>query len=181
MRLEKFKYLSAVGITAILILVTAAPAMGAVGFQVTGVADRQKAEENKRVLVERKKESVSEQRKFTRQDVELLARAVNGEARGESLEGQVAVAAVIVNRTKSSQFPKSVKEVIYEAGAFDAVSDGQIWLDPDKNAYKAAELALKGHDPTGNALYYYNPAKTTNAWIWSRPVIKKIGRHVFAR
>lgn len=239
MRLEKIKYVTAVGIMAILILTTAAPAVGAAensrrvdsaqqkvsfgnmgadvwqlqlnlneigyklkpfdgvygfrtraavrefqqkhGFKVNGVADRQTNEEIKRVLVERNKSKKLKKRGYSPKDVELLARAVNGEARGESLEGQVAVAAVIVNRTKSPEFPKSVGGVIFQSGAFDAVDDGQIWLDPDNNAYKAAELALQGHDPTGKALYYYNPAKTTNRWIWSRPVVKKIGRHVFAR
>lgn len=120
-------------------------------------------------------------RSFNRDDVMLLARVVNGEARGESFEGQVAVAAVILNRTQSEHFPRTIKGVVFQPGAFDAVSDGQVWLQPDEKAMKAAELAVSGYDPTGNALYYWNPAKTTNKWIWSRPIIKKIGEHVFAR
>ncbi|MHB9093359.1 MAG: spore cortex-lytic enzyme [Eubacteriales bacterium] len=120
-------------------------------------------------------------RGVSRQDVVTLARVVHGEARGEPFEGQVAVAAVVLNRTRSDQFPKSIKGVVFESGAFDAVSDGQIWLDPDEQSVKAAELALSGYDPTGHAIYYWNPAKTTNRWIWSRPIMKQIGQHVFAK
>lgn len=150
-------------------------------LKVTGVADGRTTAEIKQLLTDRKKEKELQKRGYFRRDVELLARAVHGEARGEPMEGQVAVAAVIVNRVESPKFPKTVKGVIFESGAFDAVEDGQIWLEPDKQAYKAAEMAILGHDPTGNAIYYYNPDKTTNKWIWSRPVIKKIGRHVFAK
>lgn len=120
-------------------------------------------------------------RSFSRKDVMLLARAVHGEARGEPFKGQVAVAAVIVNRTHSGKFPHTIEGVLFQQGAFDAVDDGQIWLNPDGKAIKAAELALSGYDPTGDCLYYWNPAKTTNKWIWSRPVVTKIGQHLFAR
>ena len=91
------------------------------------------------------------------------------------------MAAVILNRTQSENFPGSIKGVIFQPGAFDAVDDGQIWLEPGQKSIKAAELALSGYDPTGDAIYYWNPAKTTNKWIWSRPIVKRIGDHVFAR
>lgn len=120
-------------------------------------------------------------RSFSRDEITMLARVVSGEARGESFEGQVAVAAVIINRAESRQFPQSINGVIFQPGAFDAVKDGQIWLDPSEESIKAAELALSGYDPTNNAIYYWNPAKSTNKWIWSRPIIKRIGSHVFAR
>jgi N-acetylmuramoyl-L-alanine amidase len=150
-------------------------------LKVTGVADGRTTAEIKQLLTDRKKEKELQKRGYSRRDVELLARAVHGEARGEPMEGQVAVAAVIVNRVESPEFPKTVKGVIFQSGAFDAVDDGQIWLEPDRKAYQAAEMAILGHDPTGDAMFYYNPDKTTNKWIWSRPVIKKIGRHVFAK
>ncbi len=115
------------------------------------------------------------------EDVVMLARVIHGEARGEPFEGKVAVAAVILNRTRSGQFPHTVTGVVFEPGAFDAVDDGQIWLEPDDKSVRAAELALAGYDPTGNALYYWNPAKSTNRWIWSRPIVRQIGGHVFAK
>jgi len=114
-------------------------------------------------------------------DVYLLAKAVHGEARGEPYVGKVAVAAVIINRTKSPEFPNTIAGVIYQPGAFTAVTDGQINLVPDEESLRAARDALNGWDPTGGALYYYNPAKTTNAWIWSRPVHITIGKHRFAK
>lgn len=113
-------------------------------------------------------------------DLELLARAVYGEARGESYEGKVAVAAVILNRVESPLFPNTITEVIYQPGAFTAVDDGQINLTPDAEAYQAAKDALNGWDPSGGALYYYNPVKSTNRWIFSRPILKTIDQHVFA-
>jgi N-acetylmuramoyl-L-alanine amidase len=112
-------------------------------------------------------------------DLHLLAKAVYGEARGEPLEGQVAVAAVILNRVRSPLFPNTVAGVIYEPLAFTCVADGQFYLTPDSSAYRAAQLALDGWDPTGGALYYFNPATATSRWIWSRPYIKTIGRHRF--
>ena len=118
--------------------------------------------------------------KAPRKDVVMLARAINGEARGEPFEGQVAVAAVILNRTKSIEFPSTINGVIFQPGAFDAVDDGQIWLEPDHQAIKAAEKALSGDNPVGEALFYWNPAKSTNKWIWSRPITNRIGQHVFA-
>lgn len=113
-------------------------------------------------------------------EVQLLARLVNGEARGEPYVGQVAVAAVVLNRVKHSSFPNSIAGVIFQRGAFDAVWDGQFDLEPTANSIRAARDALNGWDPTGGCIYYYNPATATNAWIWSRPVQLSIGRHAFA-
>ncbi len=113
-------------------------------------------------------------------DLQLLARCVYGEARGEPYTGQVAVAAVVLNRVRSSKFPNTVPGVIYQAGAFTAVSDGQINLTPNETAYQAARDALGGWDPTGGCLYYYNPATATSSWIWSLTVHIKIGKHNFA-
>ena len=112
-------------------------------------------------------------------DLNLLAAAINGEARGESYTGQVAVAAVILNRVRHSSFPNTVAGVIYQPGAFTAVDDGQINLTPSSQAYNAARDALNGWDPTGGAIYYYNPKTATNQWIRSRPIITTIGNHVF--
>lgn len=116
-------------------------------------------------------------------DVQLLARAINGEARGEPYEGQVAVGAVILNRVKDSKFPNTIAGVIYQPGAFTAVSDGQINVPIEEGAtvVKAARDALNGWDPTDGAIYYFNPATATNKWIWSRPLIKTIGKHRFCR
>lgn len=110
-----------------------------------------------------------------------LAQCVHGEARGESYIGQVAVAAVILNRVDDPRFPKTIAGVIYQPGAFTAVSDGQMFQPPGSSALKAAKDALNGWDPSGGAIYYYNPAKTTNKWIWSRPIIKVIGKHYFCK
>ena len=114
-------------------------------------------------------------------DVNLLAKAIYGEARGEPYVGQVAVGAVILNRVKSSQFPNTISGVIYQSGAFDAVSDGQINLTPDSTAKKAAQDALNGWDPTYGAIYYFNPSTATNKWIWSRPMTVTIGKHRFCK
>ena len=116
-------------------------------------------------------------------DVQLIARAVNGEARGEPYEGQVAVAAVILNRVNHSYFPNSISGVLYQPGAFTAVSDGQINVPIDSNStvYKACQDAINGWDPTGGAIYYFNPDTATNSWIWSRTFIKQIGKHRFCK
>lgn len=113
-------------------------------------------------------------------DVNLLAHIIHGEARGESYVGKVAIGAVILNRTTDSRFPKSIAGVIYQPGAFTAVDDGQINLDPDTESYNAARDALNGWDPTGGCVYYFNPATATSSWIWSRPVMTVIGKHYFA-
>ena len=114
-------------------------------------------------------------------DLNLLSRLVYGEARGEPYTGQVAVAAVVLNRVKSSSFPNTIAGVIYQSGAFDVVSDGQINLTPNDTAKKAAQDALNGWDPTNGAIYYFNPSTATNKWIWSRPMTVTIGKHRFCK
>jgi len=114
-------------------------------------------------------------------DLNLLSRLVYGEARGEPYTGQVAVAAVVLNRVKHSSFPNTVAGVIYQRGAFDVVSDGQINLTPNSTAKKAAQDALNGWDPSYGAIYYFNPSTATNKWIWSRPMTVTIGKHRFCK
>ncbi len=114
-------------------------------------------------------------------DIKLMANAIHGEARGEPYIGQVAVAAVILNRVKSPQFPNTVSGVIFQPGAFTAVSDGQIWLTPDSTSRRAALDAIGGNDPTGGSIYYFNPETATSKWIWGRPQVKTIGKHIFCR
>ena len=114
-------------------------------------------------------------------DLNLLARLVYAEARGEPYSGQVAVAAVVLNRVKNSSFPNSVAGVIYQKGAFSVVDDGQINLTPNQTAYSAARDAINGWDPTYGAIYYFNPKTATNGWIWSRPVTVVIGNHRFCK
>lgn len=113
-------------------------------------------------------------------EVEILARLVNGEARGEPYIGQVAVAAVVLNRVKHPSFPNTISGVVFQTGAFDAVWDGQFDLEPTADAVRAARDAMNGWDPTGGCIYYYNPATATNPWIWTRTVQLEIGRHAFA-
>ncbi len=113
-------------------------------------------------------------------DLNLLARIIHGEARGEPYTGQVAVGAVVLNRVRDSRFPKTIAGVIYQPGAFDAVSDGQINLEPDTSSLNAARDALNGWDPTYGCVYYYNPATATSSWIWSRQIVIRIGKHNFA-
>ena len=117
---------------------------------------------------------------YTSSDLYLLAKCIYGEARGESYTGQVAVGAVVLNRVKSSQFPNTISGVIYQKGAFTAVSDGQINLSPDQTAMNAAKDAVNGWDPSYGCLYYYNPAVATSSWIFSRETVTVIGKHVFA-
>lgn len=114
-------------------------------------------------------------------DAKLLARIINAEARGESYIGQVSVGAVVLNRVAHPSFPNTIAGVIFQEGAFTAIVDGQWNAEMYETSYKAAQDALNGWDPTGGAIYYYNPAKTTSKWIYSRPVITTIGKHVFAK
>ena len=114
-------------------------------------------------------------------NLNLLARVIYGEARGEPYTGQVAVGAVILNRVKSSKFPNTISGVVYQSGAFDAVADGQVNLNPDSTAKKAAQDALNGWDPSYGAIYYFNPSTATNKWIWSRPMTVTIGKHRFCK
>ena len=117
---------------------------------------------------------------YSSSDVYLLAKTIYAEGRGEPYTGQVAIGAVVMNRVRNSAFPNTVSGVVYQKHAFTAVSDGQINLTPDDTAMRAARDAINGWDPTGGALYYYNPAVATSAWIFDRQTITVIGRHVFA-
>ncbi|MEV3701673.1 spore cortex-lytic enzyme [Paenibacillus larvae] len=118
---------------------------------------------------------------FSEQDLNLMANAVYGESRGEPYIGQVAVAAVILNRVDSPSFPNTISGVIFQPGAFTAVADGQIWLVPNETAKKAVRDALNGMDPSGGCTYYFNPETATSKWIWSRPQVKQIGKHIFCK
>ncbi len=123
----------------------------------------------------------SSSKTMSNSDTNLLAHLVYAEARGEPYSGQVAVAAVVLNRVKNSSFPNSVAGVIYQSGAFSVVSDGQINLAPNQTAISAAQDAINGWDPTNGAIYYFNPNTATNGWIWSRPVTITIGNHRFCK
>lgn len=112
-------------------------------------------------------------------DVALLARLISAEARGESYEGQVAVGAVVLNRMEHPSFPNTLSGVIYQRGAFSCLDDGQFDEPVAQSAYAAARDAMNGYDPTGGAIYYFNPDTATNKWIWSRPLIVQIGKHRF--
>ena len=112
-------------------------------------------------------------------DVALLARLISAEARGESYEGQVAVGAVVMNRIAHPSFPNTLSGVIYQRGAFSCLDDGQFDEPVAQSAYAAARDAMNGYDPTGGAIYYFNPATATSKWIWSRPLIVQIGKHRF--
>lgn len=114
-------------------------------------------------------------------NLNLLSRLVYAEARGEPYVGQVAVAAVVLNRVASSSFPNTISGVIYQSGAFDVVGDGQINLSPDATAKKAAQDAINGWDPTSGCIYYFNPSTATSSWIWSREQVLTIGNHIFCR
>lgn len=112
-------------------------------------------------------------------DLDLLARLISAEARGEPYTGQVAVGAVVLNRVEHPSFPNSISGVIYQSGAFSCLTDGQ-WNSPiADSAYKAARDAMNGWDPSGGAIYYFNPATATSSWIWSRPLLLEIGEHRF--
>ena len=114
-------------------------------------------------------------------DLYLLAKMISAEARGEPYVGQVAVGAVILNRVKHPSFPNTIAGVLYQPGAFTALADGQFNLEPEEECRRAARDAMNGWDPSGGAIYYYNPAKSTSSWIFSRETIAVIGKHVFAR
>ncbi len=113
-------------------------------------------------------------------DLDLLARVVHSESKGEPYDGQVAVAAVIINRVQHPEFPNTIPGVVYEPLAFSVVANGQINKPADEISVRAAHDALSGFDPTGGALYFYNPSKTQSTWIRNRPVVKTIGKHVFS-
>ena len=119
--------------------------------------------------------------KYTAQEINLLAKVISAEARGESYEGQVAVGAVVLNRVAHPSFPDSISGVVYQNGAFSCVYDSNWYQPVSESAKRAAQDAINGWDPTGGAIYYYNPAKTNNAWIRTRTVIKVIGNHYFCK
>ncbi len=114
-------------------------------------------------------------------EMEMMAKLVYAESRGEPFIGQVGVAAVIMNRLKSPKFPKTISGIIFQPGAFTAIDDGQYWQKPDATAYRAVWNAVRGWDPTYGALYYFNPNTATSGWIWSRPQTVRLGEHIFAR
>jgi N-acetylmuramoyl-L-alanine amidase len=118
---------------------------------------------------------------LSQSDLQLMQHVVYGEARGEPFEGEVAIAAVILNRLRDPRFPHTVPGIVYQPGAFTAVADGQVNLQPDAQAMRAVADAVNGWDPSHGAVYYFNPATATSAWIWSRPQILKIGKHIFCR
>ena len=123
--------------------------------------------------------SSGESGKYSQSDYNLLARLISAEARGEPYSGQVAVGGVVLNRVEHPSFPDTITGVIYQNGAFSCLNDGQFNQPVAESAYRAAQDALNGWDPSGGAIYYYNPKTATNKWIRSRPVINTIGRHVF--
>jgi N-acetylmuramoyl-L-alanine amidase len=137
------------------------------GITADGIAGKQTWETLKKVSV-------------NQTELDLLARIIYAEARGESYKGQVAVGAVVMNRLASSSFPDTIKEVIEQPRAFTAVDDGQYRLKPDSTAYKAALEAVKGYVPTNGALYFFNPVTATSKWIWSLKQTVKIGKNIFA-
>ena len=116
---------------------------------------------------------------YSSSDYQLLARLISAEARGEPYLGQVAVGAVVLNRVEHPSFPNSISGVIYQNNAFTCINDGQFYVDVADSAYSAARDALNGVDPSGGAIYYFNPSTATSSWIWSRPLIKTIGKHRF--
>lgn len=142
------------------------------------------SENNKNVSAMQTK-SVTQQKRevisITSDELLLLSKLITGEARGESYEGQVAVAAVVINRVKDPRFPKTIKDVIYQQNAFSVVKDGSINIQPTENAYKAAEEALYGLDPTNEAVYFWNPDIATCQWIRTLDPYMRIGNHVFAK
>ncbi len=162
-----------------LILITVAVLMLAAGIWQQLTDDR--GQENPEGALRVARQASAKVGTVSSNDVYVLSKIISGEARGESYIGQVAVGSVIVNRVKNPNFPNSVYGVVFEPGAFDAVSDGQYYRAPASSAVKAARAAINGWDPTGGAIYYWNPATATSRWIWSRPIIARIGRHVFAR
>ena len=150
---------------------TADGIVGAATYKALGMTDSYNALKN---------QASSSAGGYSNADVYLLARTIYAEGRGEPYTGQVAIGAVVMNRVKSPSFPNTISGVVYQKNAFTAVSDGQINLTPDDTAMKAAKDAINGWDPTGGAIYYYNPAVATSAWISDRQTVTVVGRHVFA-
>lgn len=151
------------------------------GQEQTGVKNQPGANTKDEAAQKSQTAAVNVPQGFSQNDIKLMANAVYGEARGEPYEGQVAVAAVILNRVQDSNFPNTISGVIFEPRAFTAVADGQIWLTPNDTAERAVLDAMNGWDPTGRATYYFNPETATSPWIWTRPQIKQIGKHIFCK
>lgn len=145
--------------------------VGAATYRALGMTDSYNALQN---------QTSSSTGGYSNADVYLLARTIYAEGRGEPYTGQVAIGAVVMNRVRHPSFPNTIPGVVYQKHAFTAVSDGQINLTPNDTAMKAAKDAINGWDPTGGAIYYYNPAVATSAWIFDRQTVTVIGRHVFA-
>lgn len=116
-----------------------------------------------------------------RGDVAMLAQVIEGEAANEPLAGKIGVGAVILNRTRSASFPHTISAVIFQDNAFESISNGQAYRPVSQEAVQAAQMAMSGYDPTGGALFFWNPAKSVSPWIWSRNVVTQIGNHIFAR
>ena len=150
------------------------------GLRVDGLAGTQTIKELKR-LTGQSTNASGKAVGYKNTDTNLLARTVNAEARGEPYIGQVAVAAVILNRIADPAFPKTIADIVYQPRAFSSVDDGQINLPPSASAIRAAQEAINGSDPSGGALFFFAPAKTKNKFIWSRPQIKQIGNHIFTK
>ncbi|WP_042277256.1 cell wall hydrolase [[Clostridium] dakarense] len=143
----------------------------------TNIQNNEKPSTVKSNTVEQRKEVIS----ITNEELLLLSKLITGEARGESYEGQVAVAAVVINRVKDSRFPNNIKDVIYQKNAFSVVNDGSINMQPSESAYRAAREALYGLDPTNEAIYFWNPDIATCKWIRTLDPYMRIGNHVFAK
>jgi len=150
------------------------------GLRVDGLAGTQTIKELK-LLSGESTNSAGKAVGYKNVDTNLLARAVNAEARGEPYVGQIAVAAVILNRIADPAFPKTIADIVYQPQAFSSVNDGQINLPPSASALRAAQEALNGADPSKGAVFFFNPAKTNNKFIWSRPQIITIGNHIFTK
>ncbi len=152
-------------------------------FTVASQQNAVKAQQEKKPAITRDQFNNNQVSRGTinRSDFELMAQVIEGEAAGEPYIGKLAVGAVIVNRLESDEFPNDLIKVIYQPNAFEAVSNGQYKRKTSQDSYKAAEEALKGKDPTNGCLYYWNPKTAKSKWVWQRPVIMQIGRHVFAK
>lgn len=150
------------------------------GLKADGIAGKQTIDALKKMTGESTNSS-GKNVGYKNSDIQLLAQCIHSEGRGEPYVGQVAIGACVMNRIKHPSFPNTIAGIIYQPGAFSAVADGQINMQPDEASVKAAREAMNGSDPSGGAIYYFNPAKTKNKFIWSRPQIKKIGNHIFAR
>lgn len=151
------------------------------GLRVDGVVGPETWAALGRPLPQRAAGAVASRQGVREADLDLLARLVTAEARGEPYEGQVAVAAVALNRVRDPRFPNTLQEVIYQPLAFESVANGEVYRPATATARKAARDALNGWDPTRGALFFWNPAKAVSQWVWSRTIVKQIGNHVFAK